>query len=83
MSLLLYRSIVFVKIEHGYIIIYVPNLFLYWEYDGFLTLFSIIVVLITFVMHICELCFVFLILLFVLRVYVVLHVICYVCITLL
>ena len=61
MSLLLYISIVFVKVEHGYIIIYVPNLFLYSEHDGFLTLFRIIVVLITFVMHICEFCFVFLV----------------------
>ena len=42
--LLLHRNIVFRKTEPDYIIIYVHNFFLYFEYDGFLTLFRISVV---------------------------------------
>ena len=56
MSLLLFRSIVFLKFEHDQIIIYVHNFFLYFEYDGFLTQFRMIVVLITHAMQVCEFC---------------------------
>ena len=41
---LLHRNIVFRKTEPGYIIIYVHDFFLYFEYDDFLTLFRISVV---------------------------------------
>ena len=36
MSVLLYRNIVFQKFEHGQIIMYIHNLFVHFEYDGFL-----------------------------------------------
>ena len=67
----------FLKIEHGEIIIYVHNFSLYFECDDFLTSFRIIVVLITYVMQVCEFRFVFLVLLFVfvLRVYLILYVV--------
>ena len=54
MYLLLCRSIVFLKIERGWIKIYVQNFFLHFEYYGFLTLFRIIVALITYVMQVFE-----------------------------
>ena len=56
MSLLLYRSIVFLKIERGQII-YLHIFFLYLEDDVFLTLFRITVVLITYVTQVYEFCF--------------------------
>ena len=57
MSLLLYKSIIILKFEHDQIIIYAQNFFLYLEYDGFLTLFRVIVVHITYVMQISEFSF--------------------------
>ena len=44
----------FLKIERGWIKIYVQNFFLHFEYYGFLTLFRIIVALITYVMQVFE-----------------------------
>ena len=54
MSLLLYKSILFLKFEHGQIIIYVENSFLYFQYDDFLTQFKIILVLIIYEMQVFE-----------------------------
>ena len=45
MFVLLYRGIKFPKSEHGQRVIYVENFFLYFEYDDFLTYFTITVVL--------------------------------------
>ena len=53
MSLLLYKSIFFLKFEHGQIIIYVENSFLHFQYDDFLTQFKVILVLTTYEMQVC------------------------------
>ena len=45
MFVLLYRGIKFPKSEHGQRVIHVENFFLYFEYDDFLTYFTITVVL--------------------------------------
>ena len=52
-----YIKTLFLKFEHGQIIIYVYNFFLYFKYDGFLTYFRVIVVLIIYVMQVCEFSF--------------------------
>ena len=57
MFLLLYSSIVFLKSEHGKLIIYVQNFFVYFEYDGFLTSFIIFMIFMNYVMQVCEFCF--------------------------
>ena len=56
MFLLLYSSIVFLKSEHGKLIIYVQNFFVYFEYDGFLTSFIIFMIFMNYVMQVCEFC---------------------------
>ena len=48
MSVLLYRSIKFPEFEHNLRVIYVQKVFLYFEYDDFVTYFRITVVLITY-----------------------------------
>ena len=57
------------------VIIYVQNFFLYFEYDGFLTLFKIIVVFFTYVMQVCEFLFFSSYFLFSFYLYVILYVI--------